>query len=261
MRFRRPLLLALAAALAPAPPAWAQASSVGVVLMHGKWGTPEKGIEPVELALKGAGYRVISREMPWSDRRAYDAGWDEVMTLLDSEVTELRSAGARKIVVGGLSFGANVALGYAARRPDLDGVMVLGPGHTPEHFSSNKKMAESLAKARALVASGNTGQYANFNDINQGHMREVSARPAVYLSYFDPDGPAVMPRSASMLSPRTALLWVVGTRDNLYAAGRAYAFDRAPANPHSRYVTVDADHLGTPLAARQMVLDWIRSLP
>jgi pimeloyl-ACP methyl ester carboxylesterase len=257
---RRSLVVAAILARLPGV-ARAQASAVGVVLMHGKWGNPEKGIEPVELALKGVGCRVISREMPWSDRRAYDAGWDEVMTQLDAEVAELRAAGARKIVVGGMSFGANVALGYAARHPDLDGVMALAPGHTPERFASNKKMAESLAKARSLAASGNAGGYANFDDINQGRMREVSARPAVYLSYFDPDGPAVMPRSAAMLSPHTALLWVVGTRDPLHAAGRSYAFDRAPANPHSSYQTVDADHFDTPAAARQIVVEWVKGLP
>ena len=235
-------------------------SAIGVVLMHGKWGNPDKGIEPVELSLKGAGCPVLSREMPWSDRRAYDAGFDATMALLDAEVAQLKTQGARKIVVGGHSFGANIALGYAARHPELDGVMALGPGHTPERFASMPKMAESLTKARSLVAAGRGGQFANFNDVNQGRSREVSARPADYLSFFDPDGPAVMPRNAAMLSPHTALLWVVGTRDNMYAAGRSYAFDRAPGNPHSSYQTVEADHLGTPAAARQIVVEWVKGL-
>ena len=258
MRIWRALIVALA--LFPAAAA-AQPSATGVILMHGKWGTPDKGIQPVELELRGAGFVVVSREMPWSDRRAYDASFDEVMAQLEAEVAKLRAAGARKIVIGGHSFGANMALAYGARHPDVAGVLALGPGHTPERFARNPEIAKSLDKARSLLASGKGGTFANFADVNQGRTREVSAKPAVYISYFDPAGPAVMPRNAAMLSPNVALLWVVGTKDNMFAAGQGYAFDRAPRNPYSRYQTVDADHFGTPAAARRIVVAWVKGLP
>jgi pimeloyl-ACP methyl ester carboxylesterase len=164
-------------------------------------------------------------------------------------------------VIGGHSFGANMALAYGARHPDVAGVLVLGPGHTPERFARNPEIAKSLDKARSLLAAGKGGTFANFTDVNQGKTREISAKPAVYISYFDPSGPAVMPRNAAMLSPNTALLWVVGTKDNMYQAGTAYAFDRAPKNPYSRYQTVEADHVGTPAAARRVVADWVKGLP
>jgi hypothetical protein len=131
----------------------------------------------------------------------------------------------------------------------------------PERFARNPQMAESLAKARSLLAGGKGGTFSNFRDINQGRTREVSAKPAVYISYFDPEGPAVMPRNAAMLSPNTALLVVVGTKDPIYAAGTGYIFDRAPKNPYSRFQNVDADHVGTPAAARRIVLDWVKGLP
>jgi pimeloyl-ACP methyl ester carboxylesterase len=258
MEIWRTLLLILS--LLPAT-AWAQPSATGIILMHGKWGTPDKGIQPVELELRGAGFLVVSREMPWSERRAYDAGFDDVMAQLEGEVARLRSQGARKIVVGGQSFGANIALAYAARHPDINGVTALAPGHSPDRFANNPRMVESLGKARALLAAGKGGQFANFNDTNQGHTREVSARPAVYLSYFDPAGPAVMPRNAAVISPNTPLLVVVGTRDPIYSAGTSYIFDRAPRNPYSAFRTVNADHFGTPAAARRLVLDWIKGLP
>src|SRR6266851_5733786 len=208
MKIWRALLVALM--LLPAA-AWAQPATTGLILMHGKWGTPDKGIQPVELELRGAGFVVVSREMPWSERRAYDASVDDVMVQLDGEVAKLRAAGARKIVIGGHSLGANIALGYAARHPDVAGVLALAPGHTPERFARNPEIAKSLDKARSLLAAGKGGSFANFADINQGKTREVSAKPAVYISYFDSSGPAVMPRNAAMLSPNTALLWVVGT--------------------------------------------------
>ncbi len=72
--------------------AWAQPSATGVILMHGKWGTPDKGIQPLELELRGAGFQVVSREMAWSERRAYDAGFDDVMAQLEGEVAKLGAA-------------------------------------------------------------------------------------------------------------------------------------------------------------------------
>jgi len=258
LKIWRALIVALA--LLPAAAA-AQPSATGVILMHGKWGTPDKGIQPVELELRGAGLHVISREMPWSERRAYDAGFDEVMAQLEADVAKLRAGGARKIVIGGQSFGANMALAYAARHPDVSGVMALAPGHSPDRFANNPRMVESLGKARSLLAAGKGGTFANFNDVNQGRTREVSAKPAVYLSYFDPAGPAVMPNNAAMLSPKVPLLVVVGTKDPIYSAGTSYIFDRAPKNPYSRFQNVDADHFGTPAAARRIVVDWIKGLP
>ena len=249
-----PLLIAVPAAVSAAN------SDIGVVLMHGKWGTPDRFISTVELELKGAGLSVISKEMPWSELRAYDASWDDAMTQIDSEVAALKAAGARRIVVGGLSMGANAALGYGALHPEVAGVIVLAAGHTPERAARRPEIAASLEKARGALGTARADQYANFSDFNQGRTREVSAKPAVYLSYFDPNGPAVMPRNAAKLSPDTALLWVVGTKDPLFREGSGYAFDRAPHNPRSRFVTVEADHTGTPAAARRIVLDWVRSL-
>jgi pimeloyl-ACP methyl ester carboxylesterase len=254
---RRALLAALL--LLPASVS-AETPSVGVVLMHGKWGTAQGPIQAIELALKGAGFSVISREMPWSDRRAYDAGFDEVMGELEADVAGLRAAGARKIVIGGQSFGANIALAYAARHPDVDGVIMISPGHTPERFARIPAISESLAKARQLIAAGKGGSYANFQDNNQGRTREVSAHPAVYLSYFDPEGPAVMPVNAARLSPATALLVIVGTKDRLSAEGTTYIFDRAPHNPYSAFRSIAADHFNAPAEARRIVVDWVKGL-
>jgi dienelactone hydrolase len=252
--------LALAAVLALAAPG-AQAQPVGIVLLHGKWGTPSGPIQPLEMALRSAGMVVISREQAWSQTRAYDRTLDEVMLDIDREVAELKAAGVRRVVVGGQSFGANMALAYGARHPELDGVMVLAPGHTPERPARDARMAESLARAHALLAAGKNEQYANFEDINQGRTRQISAKPAVYVSYFDPASDAVMPRNAARLSAHTALLWIVGSHDQMFASGTAYAFDRAPRNPYSAYHTVEGDHFGTPSAARQIAVDWLKGLP
>ena len=66
-------LAALAlAAVAFAQGAWAQAQAIGVVIMHGKGGTPTKWVEPLASGLEQKGYLVANLEMPWSGRRDYD---------------------------------------------------------------------------------------------------------------------------------------------------------------------------------------------
>ena len=60
--------------------------------------------------------------------------------------------------------------------------------------------------------------------------------------------------------PAIPLLWVIGRSDPLAQAGRGYAFDKAAKHPKSKYVEISADHLGTPEAARQEVVLWLKSL-
>jgi pimeloyl-ACP methyl ester carboxylesterase len=85
------------------------------------------------------------------------------------------------------------------------------------------------------------------------------ASPAVYLSMFDPDGPAVIPRNAAALRG-IPLLWVAGEFDPIFARGRDYAFARAPKNAKSRYIEVWAGHLAAPWVARSQVIEWVKSL-
>jgi dienelactone hydrolase len=252
-------LLGGCAAGAGGAAAGAAAGDIGVVLMHGKWGTPDRHIGDVAGALARSGYRVENVEMPWSRTRLYDKSYDAALVEVDEAVARLRARGARRVVVGGHSLGANAALAYGASRDGVAGVMALAPGHTPERFAA--RLGDSLAKAKAMVAEGRGDSTAGFEDINQGERRTVSVRARIYLSYFDPDGPAVMPRNTANLKPAAALLWVVGTRDPLFARGAAYAFADAPANPVSRYVVVPADHLSTPAASIDAVLAWLAALP
>ncbi len=254
------LLRLLAVAAASMIAATAHAQQTGVVLLHGKWGTPRGPTQPLETAMRAAGFHVIARDMPWSDTRAYDRDVDGAMAEIDAQMAELRAAGATRLVVAGQSLGGNMALVYAARHPELAGVIVVSPGHTPERFIHNPKIAEDLERARAMLSSGRGASYGNYEDVNQGRTRQVSATPAVFISYFDPEGPAVMPYNAAKLSPHTALLWVVGRHDQMASEGTGYAFDRAPRNSLSAYHVVDADHFGAPSASREIVVDWLKSL-
>jgi esterase/lipase len=112
------LTIALAAMASADPSAARQRSlsGLGIVLIHGKGGTPTSMIEGLHESLKREGALVEAPEMPWSARRIYDATYDQAMTEIDAAAERLRKAGAKKIAVMGHSLGANAAIGYAARR-------------------------------------------------------------------------------------------------------------------------------------------------
>jgi hypothetical protein len=52
-------------------------------------------------------------------------------------------------------------------------------------------------------------------------------------------------------------MWVIGTMDPLYPGGAAYAYDKTPSNPLSKYIVVAANHAMTPEVASDQVLEWI----
>ena len=116
-----------------------------------------------------------------------------------------------------------------------------------------------LAGTRALVAAGQGERRHLFPDLNVGQAFEVEASAKAWLSYFEPEGLANMPRNCARM-PAMPFLWVIGRQDNLFAGGSAYAFDRAPRHPMSRYVVVEADHMATPDRARGEVAAWLRAL-
>lgn len=244
--------------LLAAPAAAAGLQGVGVVFLHGKgvWSGAFDGGIPSALAAEGA--VTASPQMPWSVLRLYGATYDEAMQEIDESVAGLRSKGATRIVVIGHSLGANAAIGYAARRRGIAAVVALAPGHLPETEQMRARTASAIAEARTLAASGEKSRHL-WPDEVQGFPTYVTASPAVYLSMFDPNGPAVIPKNAAALHG-VPLLWVVGKSDPIFARGSAYAFERAPRNPKSRYLEVAAGHLTTPSVARSAVVEWVKSL-
>jgi pimeloyl-ACP methyl ester carboxylesterase len=233
---------------------------VGVVLMHGKWGSPNKFVDSLAGSLRRADFLVESPEMPWSKSRDYDRSYEEAMTEIDKAFDKLRAKGATVLVVAGHSLGANAALGYAATRPGLAGVVALAPGHTPERSVFRDKLGDSVDKARTMVAEGKGDSTASFGDLNLGKPASFNMKARIYLSYFDPDGPAVMPRNAAAIQGGIPLFVAMGREDPLFSAGRGYLFDKAPANPKSLYLEVSGGHLDTPTQAADALVAWIKGL-
>ena len=236
----------------------ASLQGTGVVFLHGKgvWAGAFDGGIPAALEAEGA--VVAAPEMPWSFGRLYGATYDEAMGEIDAAVAGLKAKGATRIVVIGHSLGANAAIGYAARRSAVAAVVALAPGHLPETAEMRARTEDAIAQARRMLAAGLATRRI-WPDMIQGIPTFASATPAVYLSMFDPNGPAVIPKNAAAMRA-IPLLWVAGTSDPIFARGRDYAFTRGAKNPKSRYVEVSAGHLTTPWAAQAQVVEWLKSL-
>jgi pimeloyl-ACP methyl ester carboxylesterase len=239
--------------------ALAAGDELGVVLLHGKGGSPAGYIRELASALQGRGYLVSTPTMPWAKNRIYDASFEEAMAEIDREVDALRQKGAKLVVVAGQSLGANAALGYAASRERVGAIMALAPAHNPELEVFARRVGHDVRRARSMVAAGKGKERQTFSDLNQGQVSEVMATAEVYLSWFDPDGPAVMPRSAASIKTPTPLLFVVGSGDRT-APAKEYIFDKAPAHARSKFVIVTADHFTVPTAAIDEVVAWLSAL-
>jgi pimeloyl-ACP methyl ester carboxylesterase len=240
-----------------------QLQGVGVVFLHGK-GSWAGGFDGGILdSLEGEGALVAQPEMPWSFHRRYAATYDQAMAEIDAVVAGLKAKGASRIIVIGHSLGANAAIGYAARHPELAGVVALAPGHLPEADPLRSHVADAVARAKELVAAGQGNVPQNFPDMAQSIPLGTTATSVVYLSYFDPDGPAVIPKNTAALGaqPRPMpFLWVAGKLDPIDSRGPDYAFNAGAKNPKSKYLEVFAGHLTTPLVAHKQVVEWINSL-
>jgi esterase/lipase len=247
------VVLGLLAGLALAGPAAAQAR-VGVVLVHGKQGSAQN-LQGLADALTSAGYAVERPEMCWSRQRIYDRTYLDCLGDIDVAAARLRAAGATAVVVAGMSLGGNAALAYGARRDGLAGVIALAPAPAIEFVSRRPDISESLAKARQMAAQGLGEVRAVFKDINVGQSFEVTTTANIYVTFFSPESPGVMPDNA--VRQKTPLLVVSGQFDSTQRSV-SYVFARAPSNPQNWHVTLHTNHRGTATMARDTLLAWLR---
>lgn len=251
----------LACIAVTAPPARAQdaAKPCAAVLMHGKGGSPRyigffgRRLEPY--------CKVKLLEMPWSQRRDYDAPYPQALQEVAAEVQSFRAQGYQRVTVMGHSFGANAAMAYMAHVGDADAVVALAAGHVPATMYERGIGKAAVDKARDLVRAGQGNEKLTMEDLNQGERRSVRMTAEVLWSYFDPAGLGHMPATAAAFKKPVPFLWVVGTADRMHAAGEDYAFRKAPAHPASRYLAVSAGHTDAPDVAADQVLEWLKALP
>lgn len=231
-------------------------SEVGVVLMHGKWGSPQQ-MQPLVRDLESQGYLASNPEMAWSGRRLYDLDYAAALKEVEAQVQKLRARGAKRVVVAGQSLGANAAVAYAASGLDLDGVVAMAPGHFPER-GMGTRLRPSLERARSMVAANRGAESETFDDINQGRQRSIRTAARNYVSYFDPDGLGASTKSITKFPRPIPVLLVIGTHDSFYPESRAM-FDSAPAHSTSRYVVLETDHFNMPAVVARELLKWLET--
>jgi pimeloyl-ACP methyl ester carboxylesterase len=250
------LLLALASPAA--------AGQIGIVMLHGLNGVPlgeanEAGRTvggQLIPALRKAGYLVATPELCFSHRRVFDRTFEGCFDDVDAAVAALRAKGAATILVGGESLGSLLAFGYAAAHPEIAGVIACAPGGDAERVARQPAIRSALADARAAVAAGHGDDVQSFPESNTGPRGHydftVRTTPRIYLSFLDPDGPGSLDGEVARVS--VPVLWVAGSRDGGQPASAPGVLN---ANPLTQFVTVDADHLGTPDAGTAAILAWL----
>ncbi|MBM3599615.1 MAG: alpha/beta hydrolase [Alphaproteobacteria bacterium] len=236
--------------------------SIGVVLLHGKLGATADDVEGLAAALTDAGLTVSTPDMAWSALRRFDVTIDLALDEIAREIAAMRTAGVSRVVLAGYSMGANIALAFAARRSGIDGLIVLGPGFMPERAGFRSGVAEAVAEARRNERAGQgrvIGRYLDYG--YDGYTYPIDASAASYLSYYAPDGMAVMPANAALMRTALPVLWVVGERDVVAERDRSYAYDLLPPHPRSSFLIIDAGHLDTPRQAAPALIKWLREAP
>jgi pimeloyl-ACP methyl ester carboxylesterase len=258
---RRRILAGLFGALAAPTIVRAQSAAPGVVLLHGKQGTPMfPGLRAVASKLEASGFRTAAPEMPWSRSRYLEGNAEKAFDEIASALGAFKRAGAAKLFLVGHSIGATAALGYAVTRGGIDGLAMLSTGHTPTAYfagvgPANAAVRESILRARE---TRNSPALQEFADNNQGKALALRLSAIDFLSYFDPGG--AMDASAQIAQAPCPVLWSVGTRDIIYAPSRAVYFDRLPSDPRHVFFEADADHLSLPALAADRVASFFGGL-
>lgn len=234
---------------------------IGVVLMHGKDSPTTRPVDPLAASLRTAGVKVVTPLMPWTRNRIYDKTFEDSLLEIQGHVRKLRAQGATRVYLAGHSLGAVTSAGYGARIGDVDGIVLLAPGHFTNQPGFSKNFGKDLETARAMIEAGKGENKANFRDINSGvpATRHITAR--VFLSWFSPTGPAEFVANMSNISETIPLLYVAGSLDRIPGTqNRAYAFDKVPRHPKSQFVVIPAAHGEVPEKADEIVIEWLRGL-
>ena len=232
-------------------------AKIGVVVMHGKGGSPAKHVADLASFLENKGYLVANLEMPWSGRREYDVNVAGAEKEVESALDNLRAQGATKLFVAGHSQGGLFAL-YFGGKHMIDGVIAIAPGGNVDSPVFQEKLGKSVELANKLVAGGKGDEKTGFFDFegSKGTI-SINSTPAAYLSWFDPDGAMNQSIAVRNVNPQVPVLFIVpkGDYPGLLKVKQSM-FDALPHHPLTRLYEPDANHTGAPSALRDEIILW-----
>lgn len=239
----------------------AQSEPMGIVIMHGKGGSPTRLVADLASTLEGKGYLVANLEMPWSGNRNYDVPVSKGEEEVAAAVATLRGKGAKKVFVAGHSQGGAFAL-HLAGKLDVDGIICISPGGNVGTRFYQQQVGDALARARQLVAEGKGAEPARLADYEgaKGAYPVVSP-PAAFITWFDADGAMNMDRAAQAVKAKTPILWMTARNDYPVLRKTNPALFRAlPPNPLTKQYEPDSDHRGAPTASAEEIVRWTREV-
>ncbi|HJV52943.1 MAG TPA: alpha/beta fold hydrolase [Noviherbaspirillum sp.] len=252
-------LAAVVLALALPLSGWCDTASprIGIVIMHGKGGSPARQVNGLASALEEKGFLVANLEMPWSGRRDYDADVGAAENEVEAALAALRGKGADKLFVAGHSQGGMFAF-YFGSRHAVDGIIAIAPGGDVSGATFVDKLGEPVARARQLVAEGKGNEKARFADYEGAKgLYPIVTTAAAYLSWFDPDGAMGRAGSPANVKPGVPVLYVAPRGD--YPAllkVKQSRFQSLPPHPLTRLYEPDASHVGAPFASAEEIARW-----
>jgi len=252
------LFVALVAAAIAGAESRAQSAAVGVILIHGNWGSPETCcMSRLAHALENAGYLVSNPEMPWSLHRLYDSDSANADAEIAWEIGRLRSRGAQKVFLIGHSFGATYAAHYLSRE-DADGAVLIAPAHFMERGLATL-FAEELQAAQESLELGKGGDQILFRDINTNGCRlGMRVGAATLLSYIDPRGPLNFALSLRAIPADRPILWIWPNREQQRLLDALADYRETFVGVKGRsIIDVDAEHLNSPDIAKDRIIAWL----
>jgi len=255
----RTLILALLIVAIDAPvAAQSPPAAIGVVVMHGKGGSPAKHVAELATGLERKGYLVASLEMPWSGARNYDAPVAAAESEVEAALAELRAKGAARLFIAGHSQGGLFALWFGGRHP-LDGIIAIAPGGNVASPTYREKLGDSVSRARQLIAAGKADEKTPLQDFEGSRgMYTIWCTPASYLTWFDPDGAMNEVKAIRSMDPKVPVLFVAPTGDYPpLRASKQMMFQGLAANPLTKLFEPNATHLGAPAASIEEIARWM----
>lgn len=232
---------------------------IGIVLMHGKGGQPA-ALEGLADRLKAQGYLVANLTMPWSSGRNYDVDATSAMKEVDAALDDLRAQGATKVFVAGHSQGGTFALRYGVTHV-VDGIIAIAPGGNVANNNFKDKLGGCVERARKLIAEGKGDEKASgLYDVDPSSGRSgypVITTPAIYLTWFDPQGAMNEFGAVKNMNPATPVLFIAPTDDIPgMQRGNPRIFAMLPRNPRTEFYEPNSTHTEAPNASVEKIARW-----
>lgn len=256
-RFPIALVFALTGIFLPLTVAADTDGKIGIVIMHGKGGRPDGSVAGLASGLAQQGFLVANLDMPWSARRDYDVDVSAAEKEVESALTALRDKGAAKLFVAGHSMGGAFAL-YLGTKHAVNGIIAIAPGGDVGNATFQDKLGDTVALARKLVAEGKGHEKTRLSDFEGAKgVTPIVTTPAVYLTWFDPEGAMNQAKAVKGMNPDVPVLYIAPTDD--YPGLRRVKqtmFGALPKNPRTKLYQPNAKHLQAPSASIEEIAAW-----